>query len=255
MRGADAQTGLPASMTLAAGNPVVLLTRASSLLSTIGVSPGTAGQLGAQKPQLHGGSGKARASGARQTNCLRRRGARNRTCCHKRRVPDPRMKADGAGDRCPDPPLGGSRRAWGSRRCRLAGRVRDFTVPFAQTIGALAPRPRRTGAGDSRAGCQRIRECRDAGAGREGARSHREVGGQAARQQATRLWHRGTGRGRACRHAGASHHFKRALRGGMTCADSDSGARPLVLCEGKLKRRAPASVSLRTDDAEHEGFC
>jgi hypothetical protein len=74
---------------------------------------------------------------------------------------------------------GGSRRAWGSRRCRLAGRVRDFTVPFAQTIGALAPRPRRTGARDSRAGCQRIRECRDTGAGREGARSHREVGRQA----------------------------------------------------------------------------
>ena len=116
---------------------------------------------------------------------------------------------------------GGSRRAWGSRRCRLAGRVRDFTVPFAQTIGALAPRSRRTGARDSHAGCQRIRECRDTGAGREGARSHREVGGQAARQQATRLRHRGTGRGRSSRHAGASHHFKQALRGGMTRGDSN----------------------------------
>ena len=137
----------------------------------------------------------------------------------RRRVPDPRMKADGAGDRCPDPPMGGSRRAWGSRRCRLAGRVRDLTVPFAQTVGALAPRPRRTGAGDSRAGCQRIRECRDAGAGREGARSHCEVGVQAARQQATRLRRRGTGRGRACRHTRAAHHFKRAFRGRMTRAD------------------------------------
>jgi hypothetical protein len=38
-----------------AGNPVVLLTRASSSLSTTGVSPETAGQPGAQNPQLHGG--------------------------------------------------------------------------------------------------------------------------------------------------------------------------------------------------------
>ena len=135
---------------------------------------------------------------------------------------------------------GGSRRAWGSRRCRLAGRVRDFTVAFAQTTGALAPRPRGTGAGDSRAGCQRIRECRDAGVAREGARSHCEVGGQAARQQATRLWHRGTGRGRGSRHAGASHHFKRALRGRMTCADSDSGGRPPVALRGKLGAVHPA---------------
>ena len=161
---------------------------------------------------------------------------------HKRvqgRVPDSRMKVDGAGDRCPDPPLGGSRRAWGSRRCRLAGRVRDFTVPFAQTIGALAPRSRRTGARDSHAGCQRIRECRDTGAGREGARSHREVGGQAARQQATGLRRRGTGRGRSSRHAGASHHFKRALRGGMTRGDSNRRCTTPGCLRGEVGGRAP----------------
>ena len=143
---------------------------------------------------------RAQASGTRET-CRTEAGTEK----------GPRLQDEGRWIRGPmsRPAVGGSRRAWGSRRCRLAGRIRNFTVAFAQTIGALAPRPRGTGAGDSRAGCQRIRECRDAGAGRERARSHCEVGGQAARQQATRLRRRGTGRESTCRRSGAAHHLKR----------------------------------------------